>query len=242
MDPSKRLCLLSFYGEAWGVGARYAGSRGTPSPAGARAAGAAWAGRAPQTARAPPRRAGPSWPAGRWPARSRAPRRLPGISGRPPWRGLTTATGSPAAARAAATGPSYPPVASSTSSAGAPGVPARRRAIRAACPASVFGVVHRAPVGRTAMSSVSLATSIPTQLSPTLRVCAPLWDCSAPPWPRLADASARALGQLFGRALASAWRPPLHDGLETPGRSVYHTGSSRDDVQRRTYKGIKPRI
>jgi len=74
------------------------------------------------------------------------------------WRGLTTATGRPTTARAAAAGISRPPVASNTMSAGASG---RTRSTKAAMPASSFAALHCSPPGRVATSSRAFAMSIP---------------------------------------------------------------------------------
>ncbi len=75
------------------------------------------------------------------------------------WRGLATTIGRPTAAQAATAGRSNPPVASQTMSVG---VSARSRATRSATPASSFAVCQDSPLGRSATSSVALATSRPT--------------------------------------------------------------------------------
>jgi len=76
------------------------------------------------------------------------------------WRGFATTTGTPAAASAATTGRSNPPVASQTSRAGF-----RRRssrATRSVIPASSFATGQASPVGRSTTSTVALDTSSPT--------------------------------------------------------------------------------
>src|SRR6516165_9550292 len=73
--------------------------------------------------------------------------------------GLATATGRLAAARAATTTVSKPPVASSTMRFG---FNTLRRATRSASPAPVRETAKRSPLGRTATSRRSFDTSIPT--------------------------------------------------------------------------------
>ena len=76
------------------------------------------------------------------------------------WRGWTTTTGRAAATRAATSGPWEPPVASRTIRVGAK---APRRMTSASMPGASLGALHVSAVGRTAMSRVALATSIPTK-------------------------------------------------------------------------------
>ncbi len=75
------------------------------------------------------------------------------------WRGFATTTGNPAAASAAIAARSKPPVASHTIRAGPSG---RSRATSAVMPASSFAPLHVSPLGRTATSNRSFATSTPT--------------------------------------------------------------------------------
>jgi hypothetical protein len=77
----------------------------------------------------------------------------------PDLAGLATTTGSPAAARAAIAARSKPPVASHTTNVGPSG---RSRATSAVIPASSFASLQAAPLGRTATSNRSFATSTPT--------------------------------------------------------------------------------
>ncbi len=73
-------------------------------------------------------------------------------------RGFTTATATPAAARAAAHGASYFPDASSTTSAGPSAV---TRATSASMPSGSFADCHASPLGSAWTSRWPLATSIP---------------------------------------------------------------------------------
>jgi hypothetical protein len=75
------------------------------------------------------------------------------------WRGFATTIGTRAAASAATTGCSNPPVASHTTSTD-PRPP--RRPTSSLTPASSFATCHVSPLGRTATSSTAFDTSIPT--------------------------------------------------------------------------------
>ena len=145
------------------------------------------------------------------------------------WRGFVTTTGSPAAASAATAGTSYPPVASSTTSAG----PSRRsRSTSVRSPRSSVATAHRSSAGRLATTSSTFATSIPTNPPPCawasvivpswcvrsvrrgrprLAVCGPVsprsGSGSARPWWGAAPANARCLPPRPHRAGAPTRMP-----------------------------------
>ncbi len=118
--------------------------------------------------------------------------------------GLTTATGRLAAANAAISVRPYPPVASSTTSAGCE---ASSRDTRPSMPSSSLGMRHRSPVGRTATSRWVLATSMPTYTSaialPSSR-------------PILARCGLACPGNCSGSMETGARRPELFYGLTGP--------------------------
>jgi hypothetical protein len=124
------------------------------------------------------------------------------------WRGLTTASGTPAPASAAATATSKPPVASSTTRVG---VRPARRATRSSRPASSRETAKVSPVGRRCTSRRSLATSMPTKTGsraeggcPMTRPC----ECG------LALRPERLFGFLDGTADGA---PCSETGSSTPG-------------------------
>ena len=84
------------------------------------------------------------------------------------WAGLTTATGSLAAANPAATTVSNPPVASTATTRGACG---RSRRINSSMPSAVRGTWNASPAGSTCTSRQALDTSTPTKLSIVSRPC-----------------------------------------------------------------------
>ena len=84
------------------------------------------------------------------------------------WRGLTTASGRPAAHSAAAAVVSKPPVASSTTSATSS---APSRTANSSRPLPSRATAKASPDGRTCTSSRSFATSIPTKIRSMTRPC-----------------------------------------------------------------------
>ena len=130
---------------------------------------------------------------------------------------VTTITGRAAAARAATTARWHPPGASSPIRWGP--LPCHRLP-SSAIPASSFVTVQRVPVGRSAMSSGALATSLPTN---------PWGDHSSPrlTGPTLYEAGALAPGTCTGvgrRGRAGPRAAPVSVDLRLDGRSRPHHG------------------
>src|SRR4029450_8659655 len=118
------------------------------------------------------------------------------------WRGLTTTTGKPAAARPAATTVSKPPVASSTTKVG---VMVLSRLASSSMPSPSRATTKLSPAGRTATSRRSFATSIPTNMDFGSHPCA----CGLTVRPR----------RPFGITKSTAEAPRSGTGL--PARGAY---------------------
>ena len=172
-----------------------------------------------------PRRSGPapaassasvlaSWPVAR--AKSRA------------WRGLTTATGSPAAARARPRRRARSRrVASSTTRAGRQRVERARRARR--CPPRRWPRASWSPSGRTAHVQAALG-HVDADVARRGASCA-----RPPAWPNLAECGLRGPGNCSGSTRDRARRPPLSHGLAGP-RSQRSAAPVRQSATTRRYK------
>jgi hypothetical protein len=106
------------------------------------------------------------------------------------WPGLTTATGTAAATKAATSPTSRPPVASSTTRVGRSPT---RRPTKAAMPGSACRARYCSPLGRTAISRWALATSIPTKLGLSMG-----FSCGGTRGPSLHHAGSAAQGEAGG--------------------------------------------
>jgi hypothetical protein len=141
--------------------------------------------------------------------------------------GFTTATGSPAVAKAAATGPSKPPVASRITSTGRS---SRRRATSVSVPAGSLGtrgkVYSPSPASRPRRTQTSRRRSLETS-TPAVSLRALMdhrWHTSLVLWPVLADAGSPLFAsggpwQLFGLFAKRGARRPysFSCGLFGPG-------------------------
>ena len=129
------------------------------------------------------------------------------------WRGLTTACGSCAAASAAATVTSMPPVASSTTKAGASSA---RRSTSRVSPVASRPTASTSPDGRRCTSSRSFATSIPTNTGAA--------EARSMTRPCACGLTGRRPKRLFGfesgrRAQTRARSPQAHTGSRPPPNS-----------------------
>ena len=123
------------------------------------------------------------------------------------WRGLTTATGDAAAAKDATKGSSKPPVASRITAVGFSTCNTCNLATSVSSPALSYGTLQFWSAGRVATSTLSLATSMPTQVNSYVMFTSPVVvarPCKMRAWSALATVRA-----LLGMSAATlAFRRP----------------------------------